>query len=85
MVVDAETGDVLQTQMPILRLGSEYQLPDTTVYEDFREVHGLRIPFKMTITNPYIGRTVLKIDEVETNLEMVENPFRVKDEPIHKK
>jgi CubicO group peptidase (beta-lactamase class C family) len=85
VVVDAETGDVLQTQMPILRLGAAYQLPDTTVYEDFRDVHGIRIPFKMTITNQYIGRTVLTIEEIETNLEMAENPFQVKGDPINKK
>ena len=85
VVVDAETGDVLQTQMPILRLGSAYQLQDNTVYEDFREVHGLRIPFKMTITNQYIGRTVLKIEQIDANLEMAENPFQVIGDPINKK
>ncbi|MBN1271609.1 MAG: hypothetical protein JXB26_05005 [Candidatus Aminicenantes bacterium] len=83
-VVDAQTGDLLLSQTSILRFGSVVQLPETTVYEDYREVHGLRIPFRIVTNNNYSGRTVLEIEQIETNLKRRDTYFRIPGNPINR-
>jgi hypothetical protein len=83
-VVDAQTGDLLQSQTSILRFGSVVQLPETTVYEDYREVHGMRIPFRIIYDNNYSGRTVLEIEQIETNLKRRDTYFRIPGNPVNR-
>ena len=83
-VVDAQTGDLLQSQTSILRFGSVVQLPETTVYEDYREVHGIRIPFRIIYDDSYSGRTVLEIEQIETNLKRRDTYFRIPGNPINR-
>ncbi len=83
-VVDAQTGDLLQSQTSILRFGSDIRLPETTVYEDYRELHGLRIPFRIVTNNNYSGRTVLEIEHIETNLKREDTYFRIPGIPINR-
>ncbi len=83
-VVDAQTGDLLQSQTSILRFGSVVQMPETTVYEDYREVHGIRIPFRIIYDDSYSGRTVLEIEQIETNLKQRDIYFRIPGNPVNR-
>jgi len=83
-VVDAQTGDLLQSQTSVLRFGTVMQLPETTVYEDYREVHGLRIPFRIVTNNNYSGRTELEIEQIEINLKRRDSYFRIPGNPINR-
>jgi CubicO group peptidase (beta-lactamase class C family) len=83
-VVDAQTGDLLQSQTSILRFGSSLRLPETIVYEDYRDVHGLRIPFRIVTNSNYSGRTVLEIEYIETNLKRQDTHFQIPGIPINK-
>jgi CubicO group peptidase (beta-lactamase class C family) len=83
-VVDAQTGDLLQSQTSILRFGSVVQLPETIVYEDYREVHGMRIPFRIVYNDSYNGRTVLEIEHIETNLKRRDIYFKIPGNPINR-
>ncbi len=57
--VDKITGDVLEltTQVLIPAMGS---INMRIEYEDYREKHGLRLPFKTTINNPMMGKMIVE-------------------------
>ncbi len=67
LFIDAKTGDVLK-QKSKLMIPSMGQLPYTVTYEDYREVEGLRIPFKITSRNNMVGETVITIESIKTNV-----------------
>jgi hypothetical protein len=75
VTVDAETGDLLRANTQWMRVGTEAQMVEIFLYEDYREMHGLRVPFKITTINPYHGRIVMQYDELETQLELDEHVF----------
>jgi CubicO group peptidase (beta-lactamase class C family) len=57
--VDKITGDVLmaRTQVLIPSMGS---INMRIEYQDYREKHGLRLPFKTTINNPMMGEMIVE-------------------------
>lgn len=71
---DAQTGLLLRvnalTQTPLARL------PEETVYEDYREVDGVKIPFtvRASYVDPFIGWT-RKLTEVKHNVEVDDSKF----------
>ncbi len=73
--MDAATGDVLQVQSVVPFAGSGSGVPVETRFEDFREVGGLRIPFRITSTNIRAGSRIVQFDTVETGLELGEETF----------
>ncbi|MGB2905475.1 MAG: serine hydrolase [Candidatus Aminicenantaceae bacterium] len=75
MTVDAETGDLLRADTRWMRPGSDAQMAEIFIYEDYRELHGLRIPFKITTIGPYHGRILMQFDDMETGLELDEGFF----------
>ena len=72
--VDAETGDVLKVDNTVVLPGLG-ALPITTVNEDFRNVHGMRIPYRYVDSNEQTGRTVYDVEKVEINLDLAEDAF----------
>jgi len=72
--LSAATGDVLRADTRTLLPGIG-ALPTSTRYGDYREVHGLRIPFSVTSTNDANGRTELRLDSIEIDQAAPEGIF----------
>lgn len=72
--VDAETGDVLKSMVIAIQEGN-IGIPITTQYEDYREVHGIRIPFRETSSNEQSGRTIIQTEKIEVNLDIADSFF----------
>lgn len=72
--VDAETGDVLMAEGTVLVKGG-VGIPVVSRFEDFREVHGVRIPFRTISSNEVSGRVVVQIDSVQTNIDVSDEIF----------
>ena len=72
--LDAETGDVLQTQqaMWVAEAGA---IPTTTTYSDYREVGGMRVPHRYVESNDLIGRTVYEVERVEVGVTLAPDIF----------
>jgi len=66
--VDAGNGDVLKAEMVVLTEGG-IGIPVEVLYEDYRKVGGVRIPFRTVSSNEASGRTVMQIEEIETRLK----------------
>ena len=76
VAVDAETGDVLQTQQT---LSSEVgAMPTTTTYSDYREVGGLRLPHRYIESNDFVGRAIYQVERVEVGVELAPDTFTLK-------
>jgi hypothetical protein len=75
--VDAETGDVLKVENTVI-LPAIGGLRATTTNEDFRDVHGLRLPYRSIESNEQTGRTILQVENVEVNLELDEGLFTLR-------
>ena len=72
--VDAETGDVIRidTKSLVPGLGT---LPRTITLEDYRDVQGLRIPFRVITEDLGNGRVIVQWEEIETGLTLAEDAF----------
>jgi len=73
--IDTTTGDVLKSIVVSIQEGG-IGIPVTTKYEDYREVHGVRIPFRMISSNEYSGRMIIQCEAIELNLD-IDNEFFV--------
>jgi CubicO group peptidase (beta-lactamase class C family) len=67
--VDAVTGDMLLSQVISIQEGG-IGIPVTIRFEDFREVHGIRVPFRSIASNEETGRTIIEDETIETNLQL---------------
>ena len=67
--VDADTGDLLRSEETVLAQG-DIGIPVVRHYEDYREVHGIRLPFRIVVSNEESGRTVIQYDTIEVNVEV---------------
>ncbi len=76
--IDAATGDILKRKTRLLVPGID-GVKVTVLYEDYREVHGLRLPFKITSSNKLNGTTVMKYDTIEASLELDPDLFVLKE------
>jgi CubicO group peptidase (beta-lactamase class C family)/uncharacterized membrane protein YkoI len=67
LYVDVQNGDILKQETNLLNptVGS---IPMTLIYENYKDIHGLRLPYKVTTKNEFNGTTVVEIDSVESNL-----------------
>jgi len=72
--VDTATGDVLKSIVVVLQEGG-IGIPVTTQYEDYREVHGVRIPFRAISSNEYSGGMTTQYETIEVNLAIDDNFF----------
>jgi CubicO group peptidase (beta-lactamase class C family) len=72
--VDAVTGDVLLSEIISMQEGG-IGIPVTTLFEDFREVHGIRVPFRSISSNEQSGRTIIEDETIETNIQLDDDFF----------
>ena len=72
--VDTATGDVLKSTVVVLQEGG-IGIPVTTQYEDYREVHGVRIPFRTISSNEHSGGMTVQYESIEVNLDIDDNFF----------
>ncbi len=72
--VDAATGDVLKADVIVLQEGG-IAIPVTTSYEGYREVNGIRIPFREISSNEQSGRMVVQYETIEVNINIDDDFF----------
>ena len=75
--LDAETGDVLQTQqtMWFAEAGVAVAMPVTTTYSDYREVGGMRLPDRCIESTEMGGRMIFQVERVEVGVELAPDTF----------
>ncbi len=71
--VDSATGDVLKSIVVVIIEGG-IGIPVTALYEDYREVHGVRIAFRTISSNEQSGRVIIQGETIEVNLD-IDNDF----------
>lgn len=57
--VDSETGDIIRVESQVL-VRNAGTLPQRSVFEDYRDIEGLRLPMRITTENESNGRTVIE-------------------------
>jgi len=72
--VDAVTGDVLLSEIISLQEG-DISIPVTIRSEDFRKVHGIRVPSRSISSNEHSGRTIVEDETIETNIQLDDDFF----------
>lgn len=72
---DARTGDVLKAETEIQHPGSMTRIFTTTLFEDFREVQGIRIPFRVIVSDEWSGRMVIQFDKLSTDIDIDDKIF----------
>jgi len=72
--VDAVTGDVLLSEIISIQEGG-IGIPVTIRSEDFREVHGIRVPSRSISSNEHSGRTIVEDETIETNIQLDDDFF----------
>lgn len=80
LYVDPSNGDVLRfdTSMPVP--GANMEIPITVYLEDYREIDGIRIPFKTTTENAESGRTVVEVEMFEARVSVCDALFTLADD-----
>ena len=73
--VDPQTGDLLRHDMSMPIPGANQEIPVTTYLEDYREVEGLRVPFRTIVENQESGRTVVEVERFETGVKVCDALF----------
>jgi CubicO group peptidase (beta-lactamase class C family) len=72
--VDAMTGDVLLSKIISIQEGG-IGIPVTTRSEGFRDVYGIRVPARSIASNEETGRTIVKDEAIETNIQLDDDFF----------
>ncbi len=73
--VDADTGDILRIDTAVIEPSSTLAIPLRIVCEDFRDVEGLRIPFRIITSTEITGQVIVEFDEIQTRLDVGESFF----------
>jgi len=63
--VAQSTGEVLAVRQTILNASLGIGIETTLRLEDYREVAGIRLPFKSTVRNDFSGKVVVTVDSAE--------------------
>ena len=56
-------------------------VPTRLLFEDYRDVEGVRIPFRIITENAVAGRAVIQFDEVAVRLERDNELFTPRSNP----
>jgi hypothetical protein len=80
LYIDAATGDVLKSEAVVIQQGG-IAIPVTTLYEDFREFHGIRIPFREISSNEQTGRSIIQWENIEVNVDVDDGFFTLAPTP----
>lgn len=76
VAVDAETGDVLQTQQTT-RSG-DVAMQVTTAYSDYREEGGIRVPHRYITSSEAAGRAIFQVEKVEVGVSFPSDTFIIR-------
>lgn len=74
-----------KTFLPLKRAGvivsntSSVQMPVTVLYEDYRDIDGVKIPFKTTTNTVGLGDVVTYVKQVKHNVALRDEAFRPKN------
>jgi hypothetical protein len=74
---DEKTGDVLRLEASLPIPAANSEIPMVSTLSDYRDVDGLRIPFKMSMHNSQTGITEITIRKVTTRLESCEEMMEI--------
>ena len=74
--IDSQTGDVIKVKAKVMA-PSVGSIGVDTVYEDYREHHGLRVPFKVTVNNPMMGEAVITLESFKVKQKFGDETFDV--------
>lgn len=72
--VDAETGDVLQYLRTLIVAGVGPMFV-ATFYSDYRDVDGMRVPYRSIETMEQTGHTIYEVEHVEIGVELSPDVF----------
>jgi CubicO group peptidase (beta-lactamase class C family) len=74
ITVDSENGDTLKQESKMLNptFGS---IPVVTIFENYQEKFGLRIPLKVSVKNDINGESSIEIDHIESNFKFKPSLF----------
>ena len=79
LYVDAASGDVVAAESVAVHPDSPLRLSSTMRYEDYRDVAGLRVPFRVITRNEAVGEIVFQFVEFARLEEVDEDLFRAKE------
>jgi CubicO group peptidase (beta-lactamase class C family) len=74
--ISVESGLVLKRSGTIVSSTSSVTMPVTVLYQDYREVDGVKLPFKVTTSTPGIGDVVTRVTSVRHNVTLRDGAFR---------
>jgi len=74
LFVDITTGDILKSIVVAVQEGG-IGIPITTLYEDYREVNGVRMSFRAISSNELSGQIVIQGEAIEVNLDIDDEFF----------
>lgn len=80
LYVDPVTGDVLRFDSAHPVPGLNIDIPITVYLEDYREVEGIRVPFKTTTENAESGRMVIEVNKFEGGVTVCDALFTLADD-----
>lgn len=75
LFIDPNTGDVLKHESKRYDSNLNMDWPYSVRLGDIREVHGLRIPHKITTTDDNTGHIIITIENIETGVEVQPGDF----------
>jgi hypothetical protein len=75
--INTDTGLVMQEEVGILHKGAG-RINTTFTYGDYKEVEGVRLPMRISISNELNGEVISTIDKVEVNIQLPGNAFTPK-------
>jgi CubicO group peptidase (beta-lactamase class C family) len=83
LYLDSTTGDILLSESYSLQEGG-ISIPMTTVYEDYRDIQGLRLAYKETTSNEQTGRTISTFDKMEAKVTTPKDFFTLTPPAVKK-
>lgn len=73
--VDAETGDLVRLDGAVIDASSTLAIPMRVLYDDYRDVEGVRVPFRIVTSTEITGDVVIELESIEARLELDEALF----------
>ncbi len=73
--IDAETFLPTKASSVVVSSTSAQQIPVSTTFSDYREVDGIKLPFKTVSINPGTGEVVMMVKQVKHNVKIKDSLF----------
>jgi len=82
LYVDTTTGDVMRFDSSMPVPGTSAEIPLITRLADYREVAGVRVPFRTISENQESGQTLIQLDKIETGAVTCDALFTLAGEGV---